>query len=91
MSYLKRKNEFLKDKVVNPDIKLGMETAEKLMEEEIREIVAPYAQLIQKLNKLVDTKKPETREEIMKWLLENPGTMKKLTGNVDKLINISRV
>jgi flagellar biosynthesis/type III secretory pathway protein FliH len=91
MSYLKRKNEFLKDKVVNPDIKLGMETAEKLMEEEVREIVAPYAQLIQKLNKLVDTKKPETREEIMKWLLENPGTMKKLTGNVDKLINISRV
>lgn len=91
MSYLKRKNEFLKDKVVNPDIKLGMETAEKLMEEEVREIIAPYAQLIQKLNKLVDTKKPETREEIMKWLLENPGTMKKLTGNVDKLINISRV
>lgn len=91
MSYLKRKNEFLKDKVVNSDIKLGMETAEKLMEEEVREIVAPYAQLIQKLNKLVDTKKPETREEIMKWLLENPGTMKKLTGNVDKLINISRV
>ena len=91
MGYLKRKNEFLKDKVVNPDIKLGMETAEKLMEEEVREIVAPYAQLIQKLNKLVDTKKPETREEIMKWLLENPGTMKKLTGNVDKLINISRV
>jgi flagellar biosynthesis/type III secretory pathway protein FliH len=91
MSYLKRKNEFLKNKVVNPDIKLGMETAEKLMEEEVREIVAPYAQLIQKLNKLVDTKKPETREEIMKWLLENPGTMKKLTGNVDKLINISRV
>jgi hypothetical protein len=91
MSYLKRKNEFLKDKVVNPDIKLGMETAEKLMEEEVREIVAPYAQLVQKLNKLVDTKKPETREEIMKWLLENPGTMKKLTGNVDKLINISRV
>ena len=76
---------------MNPDIKLGMETAEKLMEEEVREIVAPYAQLIQKLNKLVDTKKPETREEIMKWLLENPGTMKKLTGNVDKLINISRV
>ena len=91
MSYLKRKYEFLKDKVVNPDIKLGMETAEKLMEEEVREIVAPYAQLIQKLNKLVDTKKPETREEIMKWLLENPVTMKKLTGNVDKLINISRV
>jgi GTP-binding protein EngB required for normal cell division len=91
MSYLKRKNEFLKDKVVNPDIKLGMETAEKLMEEEVREIVAPYAQLVQKLNKLVDTKKPETKEEIMKWLLENPGTMKKLTGNVDKLINISRV
>jgi hypothetical protein len=91
MGYLKRKNEFLKDKVVNPDIKLGMETAEKLMEEEVREIVAPYAQLVQKLNKLVDTKKPETREEIMKWLLENPGTMKKLTGNVDKLINISRV
>jgi hypothetical protein len=61
------------------------------MEAEVREIVAPYAQLVQKLNKLLDTKKPETRAEIMKWLLENPGAMKKLTGNVDKLINISRV
>jgi hypothetical protein len=83
MSYKKRKQEFLKDKSLNPDIILGIETAERLVEDEVREIIAPYTELIKKLSILIDTKKPETREEIFKWLLENPGTMKELNKNLN--------
>ena len=91
MSYIQKKEEFLKNKTVNQDIMLGMETAENLAEQEIRELVAPYAELVQRLNKLVDTKKPSVRDDIFKWILENPETMKKLNKNVDKLINFKRI
>lgn len=91
MSYLKKKEEFLRDKTINQDVMLGMEAAENLAEQEVRELVAPYAELIQKLNKLVDTKKPSVRDDIFKWILENPETIRKLNNNVDNLINFKRI
>ena len=81
MSYKQKKLER------NPQ---SAEELEKIVEEEVRELVGPYAQLVKKLNILVDTKKPDTRNQIFKWLLENPETLKKLSQNVDNLINIVR-
>jgi arsenate reductase-like glutaredoxin family protein len=66
------------------------EELEAIVEEEVRELVGPYAQLVKKLSILVDTKKPDTRNQIFKWLLENPETLKTLNQNVDKLINVVR-
>jgi uncharacterized protein YoxC len=86
MSYLKRKEEVFNGRQIPEEVGV----VEKLMEDEIRKIIAPYAKLIQKLNKLVDTKKPETRDQLFKWILENPETMKELNKNVDKLINLVR-
>jgi uncharacterized protein YoxC len=82
MSYKQKKLER------NPQ---SAEELEKIVEEEVRELVGPYAQLVKKLNILVDTKKPDTRNQIFKWLLENPETLKKLSQNVDKLINLVRI
>ena len=82
MSYKQKKIER------NPQ---SAEELEKIVEEEVRELVGPYAQLVKKLNILVDTKKPDTRNQIFKWLLENPETLKTLSQNVDKLINIVRI
>ena len=82
MSYKQKKLER------NPQ---SAEELEKIVEEEVRELVGPYAQLVKKLNILVDTKKPDTRNQIFKWLLENPETLKKLSQNVDNLINIVRI
>jgi len=81
MSYIQKKLER------NPQ---SAEELEKIVEEEVRELVGPYAQLVKKLNILVDTKKPDTRNQIFKWLLENPETLKTLSQNVDNLINIVR-
>ena len=81
MSYIQKKNER------NPQ---NIEDVEKIIEDEVRELVGPYAQLVKKLSILVDTKKPDTRNQIFKWLLENPETIKILNQNVDKLINIVR-
>ena len=67
------------------------EELEAIIEEEVRELVGPYAQLVKKLSILVDTKKPDTRNQIFKWLLENPETLKTLNQNVDKLINVVRI
>ena len=67
------------------------EELEAIVEEEVRELVGPYAQLVKKLSILVDTKKPDTRNQIFKWLLENPEVIKTLSTNVDKLINIVRI
>ena len=67
------------------------EELEAIVEEEVRELVGPYAQLVKKLSILVDTKKPDTRNRIFKWLLENPEVIKTLSTNVDKLINIVRI
>ena len=82
MSYKQKKLER------NPQ---SAEELEKIVEEEVRELVGPYAQLVKKLNILVDTKKPDTRNQIFKWLLENPETLKTLSQNIDKLINIVRI
>jgi arsenate reductase-like glutaredoxin family protein len=82
MSYKQKKLER------NPQ---SAEELEKIVEEEVRELVGPYAQLVKKLNILVDTKKPDTRNQIFKWLLENPETLKTLSQNVDKLINLVRI
>lgn len=91
MSYKKNKQDYLKSSSVSSDFLQGMEIAEQLVEHEIREIIGPYAELMHKLNRLIDTKKPEIRDEIFKWVLENPETMKKLNKNVDNLINIIRI
>jgi hypothetical protein len=81
MSYQKKKAERKPQTI---------EEAEVIMEEEIRELIGPYAQLVKKLSILIDTKKPDTRSKIFKWLLENPETLKELGKNVDKLINVVR-
>ena len=81
MSYIQKRNER------NPQ---NIGEVERIVEEEVRELVGPYAQLVKKLSILVDTKKPDTRNQIFKWLLENPETLKTLSQNVDNLINIVR-
>ena len=91
MSYKKNKQDYLKSSSVSSDFLQGMEIAEQLVEHEIREIIGPYTELMHKLNRLIDTKRPEVRDEIFKWILENPETMKKLNKNVDNLINIIRI
>ena len=67
-----------------------MEASERLVEEEIRNLISPYTELVKNLNILVDTKKTNKKGEILKWLLENPDTLKKLNKNIEHLINLVR-
>ena len=87
MSYLKKKERYLGR---SKDFKEGMEVSEKILEEEVRNLISPYTELVKNLNILMDTKKSDKKSEILKWLLENPDTLKKLNKNIDSLINIVR-
>jgi len=87
MSYLKKKERYLGR---SKEFKEGMEVSEKILEEEVRNLIFPYTELVKNLNTLVDTKKSDKKGEILKWLLENPDTLKKLNKNIDSLINIVR-
>ena len=87
MSYLKKKERYLGR---SKEFKEGMEVSEKILEEEIRNLISPYTELVKNLNILMDTKKSDKKSEILKWLLENPDTLKKLNKNIDSLINIVR-
>lgn len=87
MSYLKKKEKYIKS---SREFKEGMEASERLVEEEIRSLISPYTELVKNLNILVDTKKANKKGEILKWLLENPDTLKKLNKNIEHLINLVR-
>lgn len=87
MSYLKKKEKYIN---TSREFKEGMEASERLVEEEIRNIISPYTELVKNLNILVDTKKTNKKGEILKWLLENPDTLKKLNKNIEHLINLVR-
>ena len=87
MSYLKKKEKYVRS---SREFKEGMETSERLVEEEIRSLISPYTELVKNLNILVDTKKANKKGEILKWLLENPDTLKKLNKNIEHLINLVR-
>lgn len=87
MSYLKKKEKYVS---TSREFKKGMEASERLVEEEIRNLISPYTELVKNLNILVDTKKTNKKSEILKWLLENPDTLKKLNKNIEHLINLVR-
>jgi hypothetical protein len=87
MSYLKKKEKYIRS---SREFKEGMEASERLVEEEIRSLISPYTELVKNLNILVDTKKANKKGEILKWLLENPDTLKKLNKNIEHLINLVR-
>ena len=87
MSYLKKKEKYVRS---SREFKEGMEASERLVEEEIRSLISPYTELVKNLNILVDTKKTNKKGEILKWLLENPDTLKKLNKNIEHLINLVR-
>ncbi|MBP3732223.1 MAG: hypothetical protein J6I84_03170 [Bacilli bacterium] len=88
-TYQERKKEVTLGK--SPEYLAGMEAAEGLLEKRLREILGPYGNMIQVLSQIIDTKKPEKREELMKFLLETPGTLKELNKNFDELINVIRI
>ncbi len=87
MSYLKKKEKYIRS---SREFKEGMEASERLVEEEIRSLISPYTELVKNLNILVDTKKANKKGEILKWLLENPDTLKILNKNIEHLINLVR-
>lgn len=69
----------------------GMRASEVLVEERIREILGPFGDMIQKMEQIIDTKKPAKRDELLKFLIENPGTLKTLKENFEELINVTRL
>ena len=69
----------------------GMRVSEVLVEERIREILGPFGDMIQKMEQIIDTKKPAKRDELLKFLIENPGTLKTLKENFEELINVTRL
>lgn len=87
MSYLKKKEKY---QGKSKDFLDGMSVSENILEEEVRNLISPYTELVKNLNILIDTKKVDKRKEILNWLLENPETLKKLNKNIDTLINIVR-
>lgn len=97
MGYKSKKRDYLQAQLPGEDEKVslgfirGMSAAESLLEGEIREIIGPYTELVRNLNTIVSTKNQATRDEILKWILENPETINKLNKNIDNLINIVRL
>ena len=69
----------------------GMRASEVLVEERIREILGPFGDMIQKMEQIIDTKKPAKRDELLKFLIDNPGTLKTLKENFEELINVTRL
>jgi len=69
----------------------GMRASEVLVEERLREILGPYGDMIQKMEQIIDTKKPSKRDELLRFLIDNPKTLKTLKENFEELINVTRL
>ena len=91
-TYRQKKSEYLgKLGAEHTLISEGMSVSEKFIEESIRMNLGPISGLLQTLRRIVDTKKDSTREELFRYIIENPDTLNLVEDKIQTLINITRI
>ena len=69
----------------------GMFFAEQNLEDEFREGLMPFANFLQTVATIIDTKKETKREELLNTLINNQSTIAALKSNLRSLLNITRI